>query len=84
MQNDTLVAGEFRAFKLVSFFLFFFFSFSFFLSFGDILVVVVSFPLGDYNWLKPKLLMGADLTNFLVQNHFLREEALKLLKQARL
>lgn len=70
--------GEFRAFRLVSFFLFFFF----FLSFGDILVVVASFPLGDSNWLKPKLLMGAELTNFPVQNHFLREEALKLLKQA--
>lgn len=28
--------------------------------------------------------MGADLTNFSVQNHFLQGEALKLLKQARL
>lgn len=50
----------------------------------EMLVVAVSFPLGKYNLLKPKLSMGADLTNFSVQNHFLQGEALKLLKQARL
>lgn len=52
--------------------------------FCEMFVVAVSFPLGKYNLLKPKLLMGADLTNFSVQNHFLQGEALKLLKQARL
>jgi len=44
--------------------------------------VALSFSLGKYNLLKPKLLMGADLTNFSVQNHFLQAKALKPLKQA--
>lgn len=56
----------------------------FLLLFFEMLVVAVSFPLGKYNLLKPKLFMGADLTNFSVQNHFLQGEALKLLKRARL
>jgi len=48
---------------------------------SEMLAVVVSFPLGEGNLLKPELLMGADLTNVSVRNHFLQEEAQELLKQ---
>lgn len=48
---------------------------------SEMLAVVVSFPLGEGNLLKPELLMGADLTNVSVWNHFLQEEAQELLKQ---